>query len=150
MKTTITHPTATEIEFHDGSLSLEYTLRDASGNAVGPSVRASVGIADDYVARKLAETMGFDSGPMPVPESATARQLFPVLRRAHGITPEMIEAAISNPAVIPNADDRADALIEFKRAYIVERNNPLIALLAGVFGLTEAQIDAAFRAAALR
>lgn len=62
MKTTITHPTATEIEFHDGSLTLEYTLHDASGNAVGPRVRASVGIADDYVARKLAETMGFDAG----------------------------------------------------------------------------------------
>jgi hypothetical protein len=63
MKTAITHPTATEIEFHDGSLSLEYTLRDANGNAVSQRVRASVGIADDYVARKLAETMGFDAGP---------------------------------------------------------------------------------------
>jgi hypothetical protein len=97
-----------------------------------------------------AEAARIAALPPPVPFQVTARQLFPVLRRVHSITPEMIEAAIGNPAVIPDADDRADALIEFRRAYIIERTNPLIALLAGVFYLTADQIDAAFLLAAAR
>jgi hypothetical protein len=115
------------------------------------SIQAQIAAIDaQRKADAEAEAARIAALPPPVPFQVTARQLFPVLRRVHSITPEMIEAAIGNPAVIPEADDRADALIEFRRAYIIERTNPLIALLAGVFALTETQIDDAFRAAATR
>lgn len=84
------------------------------------------------------------------PESVTRRQLLPQLYISHGITEQQIEAALANPDVIPDAQARTVAMIEFRAAYIIERQNPLVSLLRGVFGLTEPQVDALFTAAAQR
>lgn len=81
----------------------------------------------------------------PVPHSVTARQirLWLVL---HGIGLAAVEAAIDG---IPDAMQRDMVRVEWEYAPYVERTHPMLVPLGAALGMSEEQIDAAFREAAL-
>ncbi len=80
----------------------------------------------------------------PVPESVTARQIRLYLVR-HGITLSQVDDAI---AAIPDAQQRQECQVEWDYAPYVSRSHPMLVPLAAALGLTEAQVDDAFREAA--
>jgi len=80
----------------------------------------------------------------PVPASISARQIRLWLVR-HGIGLAAIEAAID---AIPDKQARESVRVEWEYAPYVERSHAWLVPLAGALGLTEMQIDAAFREAA--
>lgn len=80
--------------------------------------------------------------PMPM---ITARQLRLALRGL-GITAAMVEAALNN---ITDEAARDVAMIEWEYATTFPREHPLIAHVGGALGLTETQIDEAWRQAAV-
>ena len=83
--------------------------------------------------------------PPPVPV-ITARQLRLALLRL-GLTGAQVEAQI---AAMPGADaDREAAMIEWEYATTYQRDHQLVVALGAALGLTEAQIDAAWRQAAI-
>lgn len=79
-----------------------------------------------------------------VPASVTARQIRLWLVR-HGVSLSGIDAALD---AIPDAQQRAEAKVEWEFAPYVERNHPMLVAIAGTLGLTESQVDDAFREAA--
>ena len=74
-----------------------------------------------------------------VPSAVTARQLRRALI-AGGIMPDAVTAAIRSAITDPAA--QAAALTDWEYASTYERNNPLIAQMATVFGLSDEQVDA--------
>lgn len=82
--------------------------------------------------------------PVPVPESVTARQIRLWLV-SHGVSLAAVEAAID---AIPDAQQREMVRVEWEYAPYVERIHPMLVPLAAALGLSEAQVDQAFREAA--
>lgn len=80
----------------------------------------------------------------PVPQSVTARQIRLWLVR-HGVQLASVDAAIDT---IPDAVARDGVRVEWEYAPYVERSHPWLVPLAQALGLSEAQVDAAFREAA--
>lgn len=80
----------------------------------------------------------------PVPASVTARQIRLWLV-SHGVSMAAVEAAID---AIPDATQREMVRVEWEYAPYVERGHPMLGPLASALGLSEAQVDAAFREAA--
>ena len=80
----------------------------------------------------------------PVPPSVTARQIRLWLVQ-HGISLAAVEAAID---AIPDAITRDSVRVEWEYAPYVERSHAMLVPLAQALGLTEAQVDQAFREAA--
>lgn len=81
----------------------------------------------------------------PVP-TLTRRQLRLALLTRFGLTVEHVEAQI---AAMPGTPiEREKAMIEWRDSLTYERNYPLVVALGAALGLTEAQIDAAWREAA--
>lgn len=79
----------------------------------------------------------------PVPASVTARQIRLWLV-SHGVGLAAVEAAID---AIPDATQRDMVRVEWEYAPYVERSHPMLVPLAAALGLSEAQVDAAFREA---
>lgn len=80
----------------------------------------------------------------PVPESVSARQIRLYLIR-HGISLAQVDAAID---AIPDAQQREECRVEWDYAPYVERTHPMLIPLAAALGLSESQVDQAFREAA--
>lgn len=80
----------------------------------------------------------------PIPASVTARQIRLWLVQ-HGISMAAVEAAID---AIPDATTRDTVRVEWEYAPYVERSHPWLVPMAQALGLTEPQIDQAFREAA--
>ena len=80
----------------------------------------------------------------PVPASVTARQIRLWLV-SHGVSLAAVEAAIDG---IPDQQQRELVRVEWEYAPYVERSHPMLVPLAAALGLSEAQVDAAFREAA--
>ena len=80
----------------------------------------------------------------PVPASVTARQIRLWLV-SHGVSLAAVETAIDG---IPDAMQRDSVRVEWEYAPYVERTHPMLVPLAAALGLSEAQVDAAFREAA--
>ena len=80
----------------------------------------------------------------PVPEQVSARQIRLWLV-AHGVNLAAVEAAIDG---IPDQTQRDMVRVEWEYAPCVERSHPMLVPLAAALGLSEAQVDAAFREAA--
>ena len=79
-----------------------------------------------------------------VPASVTARQIRLWLVR-NGVSLAAVEAAIDS---IPDQVTRDSVRVEWEYAPYVERSHPWLVPLAQALGLTEQQVDAAFREAA--
>lgn len=82
-------------------------------------------------------------GEEPVPASVSARQLRLWLVR-HGVSLAAVDAAI---AAIPDAQQREECRVEWDYAPYVERSHPMLIPLAAALGLSESQVDEAFREA---
>jgi len=83
-------------------------------------------------------------GESPVPESVSARQIRLWLVR-HGIALAQVDAAID---ALSDQKQREEVRVEWDYAPYVERSHPMLVPLAAALGLTEAQVDDAFREAA--
>lgn len=82
--------------------------------------------------------------PAPMP-TITRRQLRLALLRLN-VTVEQVEAKI---VAMPGTPiEREAAMIEWRDSGTYDRNHPLVVALGAALGLTEAQIDAAWREAA--
>lgn len=103
-----------------------WEVRDDDGNLVGVNQSA-----------RLQEEV-------PVPESVSARQIRLWLIR-HGVTLAQVDAAID---AIPDQQQRDEVRVEWDYAPYVERTHPMLVPLAAALGLSEAQVDDAFREAA--
>jgi hypothetical protein len=79
----------------------------------------------------------------PVPPSISARQIRLWLVR-HGVSLAMVEAAIDG---IADAVTRESVRVEWEYAPHVERTHAWLVPMAAALGLTEAQVDSAFREA---
>lgn len=77
----------------------------------------------------------------PVPESVSARQIRLWLIN-NGFQLTQVESAINN---IEDTITRETVKIEWEYAPYVERNHPMLIPLAQALGLSEAQVDQAFR-----
>lgn len=75
-----------------------------------------------------------------VPESISARQIRLWLIR-HGISLTAVEEAINN---IPDSLTRDSTRVEWEYAPYVERNHPMVSVLAAGLGLSSTDIDNAF------
>lgn len=82
--------------------------------------------------------------PVVVPESVSTRQIRLWLIR-HGISLAQVDTAIAG---IPDQLQRDTIQIEWEYAPYVERSHPMLIPLAMSLGLTEEQVDQAFREAA--
>ena len=80
----------------------------------------------------------------PVPESVTARQIRLYLVR-HGVNLAAVEAAID---AIQAPQAREECRVEWHHAPYVDRTHPMLLPLAAALGLSESQVDDAFREAA--
>lgn len=89
---------------------------------------------------------GWERAPddSPVPVSVTARQIRLWLV-SHGVGLAAVEAAIDG---IPDQTQRDIVRVEWEYAPYVERSHTMLVPLAAALGLSEAQVDQAFREAA--
>lgn len=89
---------------------------------------------------------GWERAPdtSPVPASVTARQIRLWLVQ-HGVSLSAVESAIDG---IPDAMQRDSVRVEWEYAPYVERSHPMLVPLAAALGLSEYQVDQAFREAA--
>lgn len=83
-------------------------------------------------------------GEVPVPDSVSARQIRLWLVR-HGVSLAAVDAAID---AIPDQQTRDSVRVEWEYAPYVERSHPMLIPLAAALGLSETQVDDAFREAA--
>lgn len=81
--------------------------------------------------------------PQPLPESVTARQIRLWLVQ-NGVSLAAVEAAID---AIPGQQTRDSVRVEWEYAPYVERSHPMLIPLAAALGLSETQVDDAFREA---
>ena len=84
--------------------------------------------------------------PAPVPMPVITRRQLRLALLGLGLTGAQVEAKI---AAMPGTPaEREAALIEWEYATTYQRNHPLVIALGAALGLTEAQIDSAWREAA--
>lgn len=81
--------------------------------------------------------------PIPLPATVSARQVRLWLIR-HGVSLAQVDAAID---AIPDAQQREEVRVEWAYAPHVERTHPMLVPLAAALGLSESQVDEAFREA---
>ena len=90
--------------------------------------------------------------PDPVvapPDKATPATIRIAMRRLYNITGQQFDAVVAQViAAIPNEADRQDATDLWQYAVEIQRTHPLVVAVAGAFGLSQQQIDDAFRFAA--
>lgn len=87
--------------------------------------------------------------PEPVPAFITPAQLRIAARRVLGIDRATLEGTVA--AIIAGIQDEAtrdDARDKWDLATVIERNHPLIAVVAQAFGKTNAEVDQMFRVGA--
>ena len=137
-----------------------YVVCDEAGNSVSigtvvadplPDGLAAVAL-DDAAADALlsgagvwdATSRSVQPAPAAVPATVSARQIRLWLVR-HGVSLAAVDAAI---AAIPDAQAREECRVEWDYAPWMERSHPLLVPLAAALGLSEAQVDEAFREAA--
>lgn len=123
----------------EGHERADYLVRVPSGALHAyrsPSGTPSEALAADEIAYAIANPPAF---PNPVPTSVTRRQLSLWLN-TQGITRAMLRTQLAGNEA---------ALIELEEATEFQRAHPLVAQLGQTLGLGSAQIDDAFRAAAL-
>lgn len=124
------------VEGHEGA---DYLVRVSGGALHGyrsPSGTPTEELAAEELAYAIANPPAF---PNPVPASVTRRQLFLWLNGL-GITRAALRTQLAGNEA---------ALIELEEATEFQRAHPLVAQLGQTLGLNSAQIDDAFRAAAL-
>lgn len=96
----------------------------------------------------LPDGFVYSGGDLPhgphTPRSVTARQIRLWLV-SHGVSLAAVEAAID---AITDAQQREMVRVEWEYAPYVERTHPMLVPLAAALGLSEAQVDQAFREAA--
>lgn len=102
-----------------------WEVRDEDGNLVG-------------INQKADESLN-------VPETVSARQIRLWLVQ-HGIGLAQVDAAID---AIPDTMQRDSVRVEWEYAPYIERSHPMLLPLAIALGLTESQVDQAFREAYL-
>jgi hypothetical protein len=109
----------------------------------GDNQRRFVGIDDP--AKGIREATASERAALaPVPPVITPAQLRLWLNNA-GIPANSVDNAI---AAIPDEKQRQEASIRWEYTTEIRRDNPLVDALAQTLGLTEAQVDQAFRDAA--
>jgi hypothetical protein len=91
----------------------------------------------------LYEPLPVSDPVAPVPGSVTATQIRLWLVR-NGISMDQVSAAIS---AIEDQQERSEAEVLWEYAPYVERTNPLVAAIAGGFGMSDQAVDQAFREA---
>jgi hypothetical protein len=101
-----------------------WEVRDDAGNLVGINQKADA--------------------PEIVPDTISARQIRLWLIQ-HGVSLSQVNAAIDS---IPDQLQRDSVQVEWEYAPYVERSHPMLIPLAMSLGLTEEQVDQAFREAA--
>lgn len=116
--------TATYIGLVDGLHTWE--VRDDDGNVVGKNQSPH------------------PPGESPVPASVSARQIRLWLVR-HGVTMAQVDAAIN---ALDDQQQREECRVEWEFAPYIERTHPLLVPIAIMLGLSESQVDDAFREAA--
>lgn len=85
----------------------------------------------------------------PPPDKATPATIRIAMRRLYSITGQQFDAVVAQViAAIPSEADRQDATDLWQYAVEIQRTHPLVAAVANVFGLSQQQIDDAFRFAA--
>lgn len=109
-----------------------------------------IGEAEDYTGWTYRDGVWIEPSPTPVippPMPSLTRRQLRLALLSIGITTEQIEAII---AAIPDATDRATALIEWQDANAYERHHPLIDDIASAIKVPADQIDTLWRWAADR
>lgn len=109
-----------------------------------------IGETDDYTGWTYRDGTWIEPPPAPVtppPMPTLTRRQLRLALLSIGITTEQIEAII---AAIPDATDRATALIEWQDANTYERDHPLIDDIATAIKVPADQIDALWRWASER
>ena len=93
---------------------------------------------------KLPAGWNYATDTSPVPLQISARQIRLWLVQ-HGVSLAAVDAAIN---AIPDAVTRESVRVEWEYAPHVERSHAWLVPMAAALGLTEAQVDQAFREAA--
>ncbi len=85
----------------------------------------------------------------PIPDKVTPATIRIAMRRLYNITGQQFDTVVAQIiASIPNEADRQDATDLWQYAVEIQRTHPLVAAVATVLGLSQQQIDDAFRFAA--
>ena len=137
-----------------------YVVCDEAGNSVSigtvvadplPAGLAAVALTDSAADDLLsgagvwdAATRSVQPAAAAVPSTVSARQIRLWLVR-HGVSLAAVDAAID---AIPDAQAREECRVEWDFAPWVERSHPMLIPLAAGLGLSESQVDDAFREAA--
>jgi hypothetical protein len=113
-----------------------------NGKIVGLYANPQPGLAEEFLADDDAELVAYLNPPAPVPQTVSMAQARLALIGAGLFS--TIDAGLK---ALPEPQ-RTTALTAWEYAPTVSRNGALVTTLAGQFGLTEAQLDALFTAAA--
>lgn len=127
------------VEAHEGDTYLVRVPSGALHGYASPSGTPSEELAAEEIAHAIAHPPAF---PDPVPASVTRRQLKEQLIRMERL--HEVEATVS---AIPGTEGRI-ARNWWAEAVEFRRDHPLVSAIGGTLGLTAAQIDALFVAAA--
>lgn len=120
---------------------MPYVQRDGNGSINGAFANPQPGYAEEFLADDSAEVMAFLS---PNPFRDIPRPSFLFMMSRMGITEAQVEGLIGQ---MPAGDARDLALIVFKNQQTFKRDNSLLQTLTKAAGLTDEQVDTAWRAA---
>lgn len=112
------------------------------GKVIGLYANAQQGYAEELLAEDHAEVVAFNNPPPPVPQTVSMAQA-----RLALIGAGLFSAIDAGLKALPEPQ-RTTALTAWEYAPTVSRSGSLVNTLAGQFGLTDAQLDALFTAAA--
>jgi hypothetical protein len=112
------------------------------GKVIGIYANAQPGYAEELLADDHPDIVAFNNPPPPVPQTVSMAQARLALIGAGLFT--AIDAGLK---ALPEPQ-RTTALTAWEYAPNVSRNGALVTTLGSQFGLTEAQLDALFTAAA--
>lgn len=112
------------------------------GKVTGLYANQQPGYADEFLEENDPEVVAFRNPPPPVPQMVTMAQARLALQQAG------LFATIDAGLYALPEPQRTTALTAWEYAPNVSRNGTLVNTLAGQFGLTEAQLDGLFTAAA--
>ena len=117
-------------------------VQRVAGKIVGRLRNPIPGDVDEYLEDDHPEMVAFLKPPEPVPQTVSMAQA-----RLALIGAGLFSAIDAGLQALPEPQ-RTTALTAWEYAPTVSRNGALVTTLAGQFGLTEAQLDALFTAAA--
>jgi hypothetical protein len=121
-----------------------------NSRVVGVYANSQPGYANEWLDDDDIEVVAFFNPPEPpAPFRDLSRPAFLFMMNKIGITEATVEAIIDAmpEETTEQQDAKALALIVFKNQQTFRRSNQLLAALAAGAGLTEAQVDAAWRTA---